>query len=118
MAYFKINNIDFSMYVNKLKVAKEHIYKGMTNAAGNTLVKYVNTKRIIEVGIIPLDADAMKALQTEIDKFNVNITYLEPKTNTLVENVACIIPQSSVEYYTVQAANTSFKAFALEFKEL
>lgn len=118
MAYFKINNIDFSMYVNKLKIAHEHIYKGQTNAAGNTLVKYVNTKRIIEVGIIPLDSQAMKSLMQQLNKFKVDISYLDPETNTLVENVHCIIPHNSVDYYTVRADNTSFKAFALEFKEL
>lgn len=116
--YFKINGVDFSMYVNKLKVAREHIYKGQTNAAGNTLVKYVNTKRIIEVGIIPLDSAAMANLQTVINQFKVNVSYLDPQTGVLVENVVCIIPHNSVEYYTVQAGNTQFKAFALEFKEL
>lgn len=118
MTYFKINGIDFSMYVNKLKVGREHLYKGMNNAAGNLLVKYVNTKRIIEVGIIPLDSATMTSLQNEIDKFQVSISYLDPKTGTLAENVACIIPHNSVDYYTVQAGNTSFKAFSLEFKEL
>ena len=118
MSYFKINDNDYSMYVNKLKVAKEHIYKGMTNAAGNTIVKYVNTKRIIEVGIIPLNSDIMQNLQTDINQFKVNISYLEPETNTLVENVACIIPQNSVDYYTIQVGNVKFKAFTLNFKEL
>ena len=118
MAYFKINGNDFSTYVNKLKVAREHIYKGQTNAAGNLLVKYVNTKRIIEVGIIPLDDAAMRSLQSVINQFKVTVSFLEPETGALVENVACIIPQNSVEYYTVQAGNTSFKAFSLELKEL
>ena len=119
VTYFKINGTDYSKYVNKLKVAREHIYKGMTNAAGNLLVKYVNTKRIIEVGIIPLDSTTMKQLQTDINKFKVTVSYLDPETGALVENVSCIIPHNSVDYYTVQGAdNTSFKAFSLEFKEL
>ena len=118
MAYFKINGNDYSMYVNNLKVAREHIYKGQTTASGNTLVKYVNTKRIIEVGIIPLDATAMARLQTDINKFKVSISYLDPETKALVENVACIIPQNSVDYYTVQAGNVRFKAFSLQIKEL
>ena len=117
MTYFKINGIDFSMYVNKLKVAREHIYKGMTNASGNLLVKYVNTKRIIEVGIIPLDSAAMQSLQAQINEFQVTVSYLDPETGTLEENVKCIIPHNSVEYYTVQAGNVKFKAFSLELKE-
>ena len=118
MAYFKINGNDYSMYVNKLKVAKEHIYKGMTNAAGNTIVKYVNTKRIIEVGIIPLDSAVMANLQTDINKFKVTVSYRDPETQALVENVTCIIPHNSVDYYTIQADNVKFKAFSLELKEL
>lgn len=118
MAYFKIDGTDYSMYVNKLKVAREHIYKGQTTAAGNMLVKYVNTKRIIEVGIIPLDAVAMASLQEDINKFKVSVSYLDPETQTLVEGVSCIIPHNTVEYYTVQAGNVSFKAFSLELKEL
>ena len=118
MNYFKINGHDYSIYVNKLKVAKEHNYKGMTNAAGNTIVKYVTTKRIIEVGIIPLTTDVMQSLQADIKQFKVAISYLEPETNTLVENVSCIIPQSSVDYYTIQADNVKFNAFTLTFTEL
>lgn len=118
MAYFKINGTDYSMYVNKLKVAREHIYKAQTNASGNTLVKYVNTKRIIEVGIIPLDSASMASLQADINEFKVNVSYLDPETGALEEGVACIIPHNSVDYYTIQAGNTKFKAFSLEFKEL
>lgn len=118
MAYFKLNGVDFSMYVNKLKIGYEHIYKGQTNATGNTLVKYINTKRIIEVGIIPLDSEAMKNLQAIINTFKVNVSFLDAETGTLVENVPCIIPHNSVDYYTIQVGNTKFKAFSLEFKEL
>ena len=106
------------MYVSGLKVAREHIYKAQTNASGNTIVKYVNTKRIIEVSIIPLDDATMKRLQEDINKFKVAISFLEPETSALAENVQCIIPQNSVDYYTVQAGNVSFKAFTLSIKEL
>lgn len=116
--FFKINDNDYSMYVNKLVVGKEHFYKSMTNAAGNTLVKYVNSKRTIEVGIIPLDSEAMAHFLTDVDKFNVTISYRDPKTNTLVENVKCIIPNNLVEYYTIQSGNVSYKAFSLQIKEL
>lgn len=118
MAYFKINGVDYSMYVNKLKVAKEHMYKSLTNASGNTLVKYVNSKHIIEVGLIPLDADVMAAIQTAIDGFKVSISFLDPQTQELRENMQCIIPTRDVEYYTVQAGNVKFKACALTFSEL
>lgn len=116
--FFKINGNDYSMYVNKLQIGTEHFYKSMTNAAGNTLVKYVNSKRTIEVGIIPLDSGAMIRFLKDVDKFNVSISYRDPETNTLVENVNCIIPNHLIEYYTIQAGKVSYKAFSLQIKEL
>ena len=117
MTYFKINNNDYSMYVSALKVGTEHKYKSRTNASGNLMVKYVNTKRVIEVGIIPLDAAVMASLQDDINKFQVSISFLNPETRAL-ETISCIIPQQSVDYYTVQAGNVKFQAFALTFTEL
>lgn len=118
MAYFKINDVDYSMYVNKLLVDKEANFHSQTNAAGNSVVDLVNHKRTISVGIIPLDNAAMIRLQQAIDGFNVSISFLNPLTNALEENVNCIIPSSGVEYYTIQANKVLFKAFELEFVEL
>lgn len=119
MAYFlKINNTDYSQYVNILKVAKQHNYKQMTTAAGNTLVKYINSKRVIEVGIIPLDDKAMTKLLTDLNKFQVTISFRNPETNLLEENVKGIIPNNIVEYYTIQANNVSYKAFTFTITEL
>lgn len=117
MAYFKINDTDYSAYVNELKVNKEAHYNSQTNAAGNTVVDYVNSKREIEVGIIPLDDAAMASLQAAIDAFNVSISFLNPKTKVL-ETINCIIPEDNVEYYTIRADKVSFKAFTLKFIEL
>lgn len=117
MAYFKINDTDYSAYVNELKVNKQAHYNSQTNAAGNTVVDYINAKRTIEVGIIPLDNAAMASLQAAIDAFNVNISFLNPKTKAL-ETINCIIPEDNVEYYTIRADKVSFKAFTLKFIEL
>ena len=116
--FFKINDNDYSMYVNKLIVDKAHNYKALTTAAGNTLVKYINNKRTLNVGIIPLDDAAMVRLMADVKQFRVNISYREPETNTLIENMPCIIPAQSIEYYTIQAGNVMYKAFTLQIKEL
>jgi hypothetical protein len=116
--YFAINGTDYSKYVNKLKVGREHFYKSMTTAAGNTLVKYINTKRVIEVGIIPLDGESMSSLLKDVNEFQVMISYRDPLTNALVENVKCIIPNNLVEYYTIQAGNIKYKAFSLQMNEV
>lgn len=118
MSYFLINGIDYSMYVNSLKVEKDANYNAQTNAAGNTVVDFINHKRTIEVGIIPLDSVKMAALQSAIDAFSVSISFKNPLTGALEENVACIIPSNNVEYYTIQTKKTLFNGFNLTFIEL
>ena len=118
MAYFKIGDVDFSSYVNELKITKQANYNAQTNAAGNTVVDYVNAKRTIEVGIIPLNDSAMIALQNAISAFSVSISFRDPETNTLEENISCIIPSNGVSYYTIQAIEVMYKAFTLKFIEL
>lgn len=118
MAYFKINNIDYSMYVNSLEITTNTNYNAQTNAAGNTVVDYINQKRQIKVGIIPLDNSIMANLKTAIDNFNVNISFLNPNTKTLEENVDVIIPSNEIKYYTIQVNKVSFEGLTLTFTEL
>lgn len=118
MTYLKINDNDYSMFVNALKIKDAANYNAQTNAAGNTVVDYINTKRVIEVGIIPLNADIMKQLKADIKRFNVTLSFLNPDTNELEENVNCIIPSSEVNYYTIQADRTLFDAVTMAFEEL
>ena len=118
MTYFKIGNNDYSKYVNSLKTSTTNNYNAQTNAAGDTVVDYINKKRVIEVGIIPLDADAMANLLDDIEAFNVSISYLNPKTKTLENNVNCIVSSHEPDYYTIQNNKVMFKAFTLTFTEL
>lgn len=117
MAYLKIDNIDFSKYVSGLKVGKKSNYNAQTNAAGNTVVDYINCKRTITVNIIPVDDEAMKSLLAAISRFNVSLTYREPTSGNMVA-ISAIIPDSDVEYYTIQADKVMYKAFSLTFTEL
>ena len=118
MAYFKIGDNDYSSYVSELKVTDNVTYRAQTNAAGNTVVDKTNRKREIEVGIIPLNDTVMKQLLSDIEGFQVRISFRNPKTNTLLENLLCIIPEDTVEYYTIQVDKVSYKAFNLSFIEL
>lgn len=118
MSYILINNTDFSMYCNELKIEKAANYNAQTNAAGNTVVDFINHKRTIEVGIIPLDDAAMKRLQTAIDAFNVTLSFRNPLTGALEEGVNCILPSSNIEYYTIQVNKVMYKALTLKFIEL
>lgn len=117
MEYVKINNTDVSRFVNELKVNKNANYNAQTNAAGDTVVDYVNTKREIEVGFIPLNGEDMATIQGFIDTFSVSLSFRNPLTNAL-ENITCIIPSSGVEYYTIRQDSVSYKAFTIKFKEL
>lgn len=117
MTYFKIGENDYSAYTNVLNVNKTNNYNAQTNAAGDTVVDYINSKREIEVGIIPLNDTVMSNLQTDIDAFNVSISFRNPKTNAL-ETINCIIPNNNVEYYTIQINKVMYNAFTLKFIEL
>ena len=119
MSYFlKINNHDYSMYVNKLQVGTEHHYALKSSANGADRITYKYKRRVVEVGIIPLDEVAMMNLLTDVDQFRVSVSFRDPLTNTLVENMDCIIPNNIVEYYTIQVGNVMYKAFSLQLHEV
>lgn len=119
MAYFKIGEHDYSAYVSELKVVKATNYNAQTNAAGDTVVDFINQKREIEVEIISLADDAlMQQLLADVDSFNVSISYRDPRTGALATGVNCIIPESEVEYYTIQTDKVRYEAFQLTFTEL
>lgn len=118
MAYFKIGNIDFSGICNKLEVGTTTNYNAQTNAAGNTVVDFINQKRVITVGIIPTSDAEMIKLQQAIAGFAVNISFRDPLTNTLSENVACIIPENTADYYTIREGKTLYNGLTLIFSEL
>lgn len=118
MTYLKMNGIDFSAYVNDLKVTNTHKYSALTNAAGNTIVDYINNKRTLEVGIIPVDDAAMAQLMEVINSFSVVVSFRNPQTNVLEEDVNFIIPMNSVAYYTIRADKVMYDGFVLNLQEL
>ena len=117
MEYFKINNIDFSHCVSELKINTSNSYNAQTNAAGNTVVDYINSKRVIEVGIIPLNPGDMMRIQNELKKFNVTVSFMNTTSSSL-EEINCIIPNNNIEYYTIRVDKMLYKAFSLSFIEL
>lgn len=118
MAYLKINNNDYSGVVKELKVATSANYSAQTNAAGNTVVDYVNSKRVITVGFIPMSDNTMARLLADIDTFNVSLSFRNPRSNEIEDGVNCIVGKNTVEYYTIQRNNVSYKAFTIDFTEL
>lgn len=118
MAYFKIGETDFSPYISGLKVGTKVGYNSQQNANLDTIVDYVNKKRTIEVEIIPLDNVAMKTILSSIEDFNVSISYRNPKTGLLENEVNCIIDNYTVSYYTIQSSKVMYQKFNLKFIEL
>ena len=118
MAYFMIGKNDYSSIVSGLKVSNTNRYNSQTNAAGDTVVDYINTKRSFEVGIIALSDTKMAQLEDDLAAFNISISFRNPQTNELEENVNCIIPSHDIEYYTIQANKVMYKAMTLKITEL
>lgn len=116
MAYLKINGRDYSHCVNKLIIDYKHKYTARESASGDLLVKPIATKRNIQVGVIPLSASELVALEQDISNLEVSVTFLDPKTNALV-TANCIIPGHSVEYYSIRAGNIMTKAFTFVCEE-
>ena len=116
MEYFKLNGVDFSRSVSSLEVNTIHNSKTRTNAAGNMNVKYINSKKVLTVGIIPLEAAVAKSLLYELNKFEVVVTYLEPETQAM-ETIDCIVPSNNVKYYRIRADRTLMDAYTITFTE-
>ena len=117
MAYFKINDVDFSHCVNKLEIKEKANYNAQTNAAGDTVVDYINHKRQVTVGIIPLTDEDMQHLLFATINFEMTISYRDPHNGHL-DTINCILPENAVSYYTIQTGKTLFNAFTLTFTEL
>lgn len=127
MTYFKINGHDYSQYVNKLQLGIIRNYKSRTTADGINRVQYKNTKHKIEVGFIMMDANVAKSILQDIESFEydsrlmshkIRISFLNPKTNTLVENLACFVGENVLDYYTIQDDNVKINPFSLTFTEI
>lgn len=116
MEYLKINNVDFSPYVSSLEVGTTHKSKTRTSAAGNMNVKYINTKKVLKAGIIPLDTSTNQSLLKELNKFQVTVEYLEPETNT-IQTIECIVPDNSIKYYTIRADKVSLQTYTVTFTQ-
>lgn len=117
MSYFLINGKDFSNTVSNLTIGKTANYYAQTNANGNTVVDYINSKRRIDVSFIPLYADKLKELLVALEDFSLEITFRNPHTG-LNETAHCILPDSSVDYYTIQDDKVMANPFTLSFTEL
>lgn len=115
--YFKIGNNNYSNYVQGLKVTKQHKYTSSTNAAGNTVVDYINAKRKLDVTFIPMFDDEAIHILNDIDDMVVTCSFLNPLTNGL-DTITGIIPKNNIEYYTIQSDRVIYQKFKISIEEL
>ena len=119
VVYFSIGIHDYSPYINELKITTNNNYTAQTNAAGNTVVDFVNRKRVIDVGFIYMNEEDIQHLLNDIQYFNVTITVRQiGGGNIIADEINCIVPSTDIEYYTIRKDKVMFKAFKLQFIEL
>lgn len=119
MDYLMINGEDFSNLVSGLKVGHETLVSDSSgrNAAGDTVIDIINKKYKIYVTLRHTTDDEMKNFLEAIEDYVVNITFLNPKTNTL-ETVNAYTGTPEPEYYTIQSNTVIYKPMDLNFIEL
>lgn len=117
MTIFKIGSKDFSDLVAGLKVGYETLVSDNSgrNANGDTVLDVINTKRKIYVTTRHTTFAEMQAFLAAIEPFQVTVTYLDPKTNTL-KTANTYIGTPEPEYYNV--SKTLYNPLSLNFIEL
>ena len=118
VTYLMINNHDYSAITSGFKINNNFTHNVQQNAVGDMVVDVINEKKEFEITIIPLNSTQMQSLLTDIGNFNIKLRYLSPYNNSLTLDIDCIVPQASIEYYTIRQGNTSFKAFTFKAIEL
>lgn len=118
MAYLKINGKDFSSLVSGLKIGYETLVSDNSgrNAAGNTVIDVINRKIKVYVTLRHTTNAEMNSFLNAIKDYVVNVTFLNPETNTL-DTINTYTGTPEPEYYTI-SNKTIYKPMSLNFIEL
>lgn len=114
---FKIGTKDFSDLISGLKVGYETLVSDSSgrNANGDTVLDVINTKRKIYVTLRHTTIAEMTSFLSAIEPFQVTVSYLDPKTNTL-QTADTYIGTPEPEYYNI--SKSLYKPMSLNFIEL
>lgn len=114
---FKIGTKDFSDLISGLKVGYETLVSDSSgrNANGDTVLDVINTKRKIYVTLRHTTIAEMRSFLSAIEPFQVTVSYLDPKTNTL-QSASTYIGTPEPEYYNI--SKSLYKPMSLNFIEL
>ncbi|MBR4407274.1 MAG: hypothetical protein IKT27_03075 [Clostridia bacterium] len=118
MAYFKINNKDFSSLVSGMKVGYETLVsdKSGRNAAGNTVIDVINRKVKVYITFRHMTQEEMKELLDAVKPYTVQVTFQNPETNGL-STIKTYTGTPEPEYYTI-SNSVLYKPMTLNFIEL
>ena len=118
MSYLKIENQDFSHIVNSLKIGYETLVSDNSgrNANGDSVIDVVNKKIKVYVGLRHTTKAEMKEFLSIVRDFVVNVTFLDPETDTL-KTITAYTGTPEPEYYTI-SDKTIYKPMTLNFIEL
>lgn len=117
MAIFKIGSKDFSGLISGLKVGYETLVSDSSgrNANGDTVIDVINMKRKIYISLRHTTFAEMQEFLAAIADYQVSISYLDPRDNTLQE-ATTYTGTPEPEYYNV--SKTIFKPMTINFIEL
>lgn len=117
MTIFKIGNTDFSGLVSGLKVGYETLVSDSSgrNANGDTVLDVINMKRKIYVTLRHTTIAEMKSFLAAIADYQVSISYLDPKTNSM-QSAQVYTGTPEPEYYNVSLS--IYKPMNINFIEL
>lgn len=119
MAYFLINNKDFSTYVAGMKVGYETLVSDDSgrNANGDTVIDVINKKIKLYISFRHTTGEEMNTLLDAIKDYVVNVSFLNPITKELT-TITAYTGTPEPEYYTIQPTHTIYKPMELNFIEL
>jgi hypothetical protein len=117
MNYLKIDGVDYSHLVKTLTVSKAANYNSQVNAAGDTVIDYINSKKTVNVGFIPMSDSNMVSVLNALDRFNITLSYRDPRTNA-IDSLNTIAPNTEIDYYTINVNGVLYNEFSVEFIEL
>lgn len=119
MNYFKINNQDFSSLVSSMKVGYETLVADGSgrNANGDTVIDVINKKCKVYIGLRHTTESEMRSFLAAIEGYVVNVSFLNPKTNS-IKTITAYTGTPEPDYYTIQDDRILYKPLSLNFIEL
>lgn len=119
MSYLTINSVDVSNLVSGLKVGYETLVSEDSgrNANGDTVLDIINRKIKLYITFRPMDGTEMSRLLNSFSSYVVNVSFRDPKTNT-IRTIQAYSGTPEPDYYWIHNNKVLYKSFSFNFIEL